>query len=116
MFVELLIAQLQPETIDRACQVYREEMLPPLKETDGYDASFLLTDLDVGKAVLMIIWDCEADVTAQRTNGNLQHRIAQLSDVLAAPVLTEVYELTSADALAELPNIGCLGVTDSAAG
>jgi hypothetical protein len=115
MYAELLIAQIRPDAEDRACAVYREQMLPPLKEAPGYDASFLLTDLDVGKAVMIVIWETEADVTAERTNGNLQRRIALLSDVLAAPVLTEVYELTSADALSTIPDSKCFDIAESIA-
>jgi hypothetical protein len=109
MYAQVIGAQLQPQKHDEACGIYNEVVLPSLKQSTGYAASLFMSDLDTGKALLMVVWRSETDLTAQFTNGRHQQRVVAFGNVLVAPVLTEVYELTAVDALARLSDRRCPG-------
>jgi quinol monooxygenase YgiN len=107
MYAHFLGAQLRPDYTDEACRIYNEVLLERHRQARGYAASMLLTDLDTGKILLVGFWNSESDVTSHRTSGGLLADIEAFRGVLAAPPLTEVYEVTSVNSLRQVPDRGC---------
>ena len=44
--------------LDSALELFRERVLPQLREQDGYEGVYVLTTLD-GKALIMSLWETE---------------------------------------------------------
>ena len=63
------VTQLEIDTtridMDHAVQLFRAEVLPALREQEGYDGTYVLANPD-GKALLLTFWETQEAAEAQR--------------------------------------------------
>ena len=66
------VTQLEIDTtrieMDKAVQLFREEVLPAVRELDGYQGTYVLANPD-GKALLLTFWETEEAAEAHQASG-----------------------------------------------
>jgi hypothetical protein len=85
-------------TIDEAVGVFREHVLPDLREQAGYEGVVVLTNPD-GKGMIVSVWETDADATAAA--GFATAALDEYVTLFRSPPGREQYEV----ALAEMPDL-----------
>jgi len=96
--VTLLEIDTLRTTVDEAVALFEDEVLPDLREQDGYEGVVVLANPD-GKAMLVSVWETEDDAvaSAEFARGALE----QFVTLFRSPPGREQYEVL----LAELPSV-----------
>jgi hypothetical protein len=96
--VTLLEIDTLRTTVDEAVALFEDEVLPDLREQDGYEGVVVLANPD-GKAMLVSVWETEDDAvaSAEFARGALE----QFVTLFRSPPGREQYEVM----LAELPSV-----------
>ncbi len=94
MHARVVTVQIQPGKMDEMISIYREFIVPAGKQQKGFKGTTLLTDPNTGKSVSISLWETEADMKAGETSDYLQEQFAKVGAVIAAPPVTEHYEVS----------------------
>ncbi len=92
MHANLVTAQFQPGKIGEAVRIFRDSVVPALKQQPGFKGAFLLTDPNTQKGIASTWWETEADLKAALTSV-FPEQIAQFAQVFAEPPTREAYEV-----------------------
>jgi heme-degrading monooxygenase HmoA len=95
MHARLTTIQLQPGMTDRLEGIFSESVLPAAKQQDGFRGGLLLAAPGTGKAVLVSLWESEADLQAGESSGYYVEQISKLAGVglFAGPPARETFEV-----------------------
>lgn len=94
MFARLTNIKLRIDRIDEAIKLYQESVVPAAKSQKGYCGTYLLTDRNTGNGVVITLWDCEEDATANEENRYYQEQVVKFLDFFTAPPVREGYEVS----------------------
>jgi len=94
MFARVSIAQGLPGKSDEIIRIHKDSVLPACKQQKGFKGFYLLHDRKTGKGLTITLWDTEADMAAAETGGFYQQQVVKFKEVLGAPVVREVYEVS----------------------
>ena len=67
MHARLLSTQVVPARTDEFIQLWQNAMLPTIQEEKGWKSARLLVDRQTGKAIVVSLWETEADALASGT-------------------------------------------------
>jgi hypothetical protein len=96
--VTLLEIDTLRTTVGDAVELFQEQVLPTLREQDGYEGVIVLANPD-GKAVLVSIWETEEDAIASA--GFARGALEQFVTLFRSPPGREQYEVR----FAEMPDV-----------
>jgi hypothetical protein len=82
--------------VDDAIELFRERVLPELREEPGFEGVYVLTTPE-GRALLMTLW---ATSHAAEPNGLYTRRLADFALLFRAPPGREQYQVSLAEAAA----------------
>ena len=92
------VTQLEIDTlrmgVDEALELFRNEVVPVMREQEGYDGAYVLATPD-GKAVLISFWETEEQA---HETPFYSAAIAEWMTLFRAPPGHESYEVRFADA------------------
>ncbi len=91
MYARVVTTQYQPGKLDEGLHIFRESVLPELKQQAGFQGITLLLDRSNNKMAGISLYQTEADLQASGTN--IQARFAIASSRFAAAPLVETYEV-----------------------
>jgi len=94
MKANVVTAQVQPGKIDEGIRIYRDVVVPDIKQEQGFKGAFLLTDTTTSQIVSITLWETEADLKAAATNSLHQAHFAELARVVAGPPTQQAYEVS----------------------
>ena len=94
------VTQLEIDTtridMDYAVQLFRAEVLPALREQEGYDGTYVLANPD-GKALLLTFWETQEAADAQRETGFYAEQLERFAAIFHAPPGRDRYAVLVAD-------------------
>ncbi len=95
MHARVVTVQLQSGMTDRAIAIFRESVVPAAQGQHGFKGLQLLTDRNTGKALVISLWETDADLTASETSGYYQTQVIKFAGVgiFAGPPVRETYEV-----------------------
>ena len=94
MHARLITSQYQLDKLDGALQLYRESILPALRQQPGFKGVLGLVDRNKGKARALTLWESEADLLASGEGSvYMQASLAQFASLFAAAPVIEMYEV-----------------------
>jgi heme-degrading monooxygenase HmoA len=82
--------------LDSALELFRERVLPRLREQDGYEGVYVLTTPE-GKALIMSLWESE-EAAAGDHYGFYDEQLEQHTTLFREPPGRERYEVSFVDA------------------
>jgi len=94
MKANVTTAQTQPGKADEAIRIFRDVVIPDIKQQQGFKAAFLLTDPTTGQGVSITMWETEADLKAAVASSSHQAHLAEFARVFAGPPTQGVYEVS----------------------
>ena len=93
MHARLVTSQLQLDKLEEASQLYRESILPEVRQLPGFKGRMVLVDRSTGKAIAITLWESEADARASgEGSAFMQASMAKFAPFYAAPPVIEIYE------------------------
>ncbi len=95
MHARVTTIQLQPGMTDRLEAIFNESVLPAARTQHGFKGGLLLAEPGTGKAVLVSLWESEADLRAGESSGYYVEQISKLAGVglFAGPPARETFEV-----------------------
>ena len=94
MHARLMTSQLQLDKLEEASQLYRESILPEVRQLSGFKGRLVLVDRSTGKTIGITLWETEADARASgEGSAFMQATLAKNAPCYAAPPVIEIYEV-----------------------
>ena len=94
MHARLMTSQLQLDKLEEASQLYRESLLPEVRQLPGFKGRMVLGDRSKGKVITLTLWESEADARASgEGSAFMQATVAKFAPFYAAPPVIEIYEV-----------------------
>src|SRR6266849_2609354 len=94
MHARMVTVQFQPGKVDEGTQIYRESILPEMRQQSGFKGVMALVDRSTGKSISITLWQTEADAQASGSGSAfLQAQIAKVASLFAAAPIVETYEV-----------------------
>lgn len=91
MYARVVSATIHPGRLDETIQLWRESVLPSVRQLKGFKGVRLLVDRENNNVVSMGLWETEADFLA--TVGWNQAQIDKFAELVAAPPDVGGYEV-----------------------
>ena len=82
--------------IDDAVAMYEREVVPALRELDGYCGAYVFTNPD-GKALLVAFWETEEQAETNAGAGFYPETLARYATIFRAPPGRDRYRVAFAD-------------------
>jgi len=94
MHARLVTSQFQLDKLEEAGQLYRESILPEVRQLPGFKGRMVLVDRSKGKVIAITLWESEADARASgEGSAFMQATLAKNAPFYAAPPVIEIYEV-----------------------
>lgn len=94
------VTQLEIDTtridMDYAVQLFRSEVLPAVREQEGYHGTYVLANPD-GKALLLTFWETEEEAEANAPTGQYSEHLKEYAAIFSAPPGRDRYAVYVAD-------------------
>jgi heme-degrading monooxygenase HmoA len=84
-------------SIPQAVKLYQDDVLPDLREQEGYEGCYVLTTPE-GKALVLTFWADDATAEAGIASGAYGARVEKFVTVMRAAPGRETYDVAVADA------------------
>jgi heme-degrading monooxygenase HmoA len=78
---------------EEGVRIYRESVVPELRQMRGFQGGYLLTDAETGKGYVIGLWETQEDAEGFESSGAYQEQAAKFGDVLGEPPSREVFEV-----------------------
>jgi heme-degrading monooxygenase HmoA len=98
MYARVTLLEIDTLRIDVsvAVDLFRETVLPRLRELDGYEGVYVLTTPE-GRALLMTLWSSEEAAEAHAKTGFYAEQLEQFMTLFRSPPGRDRYEVTIVD-------------------
>ncbi|HEU5211388.1 MAG TPA: hypothetical protein VFU10_01325 [Gaiellaceae bacterium] len=98
VYARVTTVELDPVRIDidDAVEMYEREVVPALRELDGYCGAYVLTNPD-GKALLVAFWATEKQAETNPGAGFYPETLARYATIFRAPPGRDRYRVAFAD-------------------
>ena len=94
MHARLITSQFKLDKLEEAGQLYRESILPEVRQLPGFNGRLVLVDRSRGKVIAITLWESEADARASgEGSAFMQASMAKFAPFYAAPPVIEIYEV-----------------------
>ena len=87
------IAQLPPDKLDEGITIFRDSVVPELRQFKGFKGALLLVNRQTGKSLTIGVYDTEDEVKAVELSGEYRRQVAKFAQLFSAPPSREVYEV-----------------------
>jgi len=93
MYARTGVSRMKPGKMDEAIAMYRDSVVPLLKEQKGFKGLYWLVDRKTDKYTVMTLWETEPDMAVTETSGLLQEVISKFAPFVAEQTAIERYEV-----------------------
>ena len=94
MHARVITFQFKLDKLEEAGQLYRESILPEVRQLPGFKGRMVLVDRSKGKVITLTLWESEADARASgEGSAFMQASVAKFASFYAAPPVIEIYEV-----------------------
>ncbi len=94
MYARVTTFQFKPGMLAEGIRVSNESIVPALRQQPGIKSFLALQGSSTGKAMLITLFETEADTKAGVSNGLVQQQAAKIAPLLAIAPVIEFYEVS----------------------
>jgi heme-degrading monooxygenase HmoA len=94
MHAGVVTLRVRPDQVGEAVRIYRESVLPELREMQGFEGGYVLTDAESGKGYIIGLWHTQEDAERFQSSGNFREQAAKFEDVLVDAPSREICEVS----------------------
>jgi heme-degrading monooxygenase HmoA len=87
------VSRMKPGKMDEAIAMYRDSVLPLLKQQKGFKRLYWLVDRKTDRYTVVTLWESEADMTATETSGLLKEVVSKFAPFTAEETTIARYEV-----------------------
>ena len=87
------VSRMKPGKMDEAIAMYRDSVLPLLKQQKGFKGLYWLVDRKTDRYTVVTLWESEADMTATETSGLLKEVVSKFAPLTAEETTITRYEV-----------------------
>jgi heme-degrading monooxygenase HmoA len=95
MHARVVTLTLQPGQLDAATTIFRDSVIPALRQQPGFVQAYLLSDRAADQLVSVVLWASEAALLASGGSGFLQEQFAKFAAIRVAPPVAASYEVSA---------------------
>lgn len=95
MYARVTTAQIVPEKLQVARQIFREAMAPAIHLRDGSKGLLYLADSTTGKALVITLWDNEDDMDQVYDSPAFQQSLVELAEIITAEPTVATFDMAS---------------------
>lgn len=95
MYARVTTIQFQQGKFEEGMQIARESVEPAVRQQSGLKSFLALQDSKTGKAMLISLFETEANARAGTSSGFVQQQTAKIAFLLAGTPVTEFYEVAA---------------------
>ena len=98
MYARITLAEVDPVrmSIDNAVELFKQSVLPELRQQAGYGGVYVLTTPE-GKALLMSLWETKESAQANIDTGFYETQLTKFATLFRSPPGREQYEVSIVD-------------------
>ncbi len=93
MHAQVTRVQVQPGKLNDVISIIRDSVVPVAREQKGYRGAYALVDREMNKAMMVSLWETQADLAAIVASGFYQEQVSKFLAHLTGPPEREVYEV-----------------------
>ena len=93
MYAGVVSVQLKPGHVEQAAQIYQDWVVPELRQMQGFEGGYVLTNAETGKGYIIGLWESREDAEGFESSGAFREQSAKFEDVLDGPPSREVCEV-----------------------
>ncbi len=97
MFARVTTGTGSPERIDETVRIYQEQMVPTLRQQQGFQNAIFVADRSSGKGISITLWDSEEAARAAEAQAQQMRAQARESMQIRETPTVELYEVAVAD-------------------
>jgi quinol monooxygenase YgiN len=86
-------AHLPPDKLDEGINIFRDSVVPELRQFEGFKGALLLVNRQTGKSMVIGAYDTEDEVKAVEHSDEYRRQFAKFVHLFSAPSRPEVYEI-----------------------
>lgn len=94
MHARVTTVRAKPGKLDEAIGVARDSVAEVARTQKGFGGMTLLSDPETGKAIVITMWESEADMEANEASGYYREQIGKIADFIAEAPVRETYEVS----------------------
>ena len=94
MYARIVTVHAQTARLDEVIAIYRDSIVPAVRQQKGFLGARLFTDRATGKGVSVTRWQSKEDLEAGEASGFYQEQIAKIAPMLTQPPVREAYEIS----------------------
>lgn len=95
MFARVVTIQARQGKLEEATGLFRDSVIPAVKQQGGFSGALLLTDPASGKAISITLWASEAEQQASEANGYFREQVGKVAALLAGPPTAEGFTVSA---------------------
>ena len=93
MYARLTRMQVRLERFEHSINIFKESVLPAIRQQLGFQAIYLFTNAKTGEGLTLSIWNSEEDAMESEKNHYYQEQLVKIMSFLTAPPVREGYEV-----------------------
>ena len=93
-YARVTVGQHAPDKTDELIKIFRESVVPEVRQLKGYKGVLYLVDRTSGKGMSLSLWQTEAEMKASEEGGHYSRQVAKVLHLFSKPSSREVYEVT----------------------
>ena len=93
MHPRIIRSQIVPESTEESLAIWREQVMPLVRQQPGFRGAYVLGDRETGAGVTITLWESEAHATAVDTSGFFQQAIGPFAPLLRSQPTREQFEV-----------------------
>lgn len=97
MYLFITAVQVQPGKVDAVVTIYRDEVLPLLRQQPGFTGAEVYADYARNSGGSITRWERPTDAQTVLTTTEMQVVLARLAELYTAPAVRGVYEVVLTD-------------------
>ena len=94
MLASVANVQVHPDKTGEAQRIFRDSVIPAVKQQKGFKGALLLADPTTGKGLSIMLWETTADLAAGESSSDYQRHIDEFASMLTGPSSREAYEVS----------------------
>lgn len=94
MYASVVELQVWPVDVEKMVGVYRDHVVPDIKQRSGFKGAFLLTDRWAGTGMAIALWDTKEEREAGEFGEFHQEQISHFADLFTETPVRKHYEVS----------------------
>lgn len=94
MYARVATVHVQRDKLDQVVAIYRDAVVPALREQPGFVGVELLVNHETGQGISITRWATAADERASEASGFYRAQVAKFHGLFAVAPVREAYEVS----------------------